>query len=194
MSEVEPGQMVGGPGPIGAPGPGPGPIGDPGPSGPIEEVTSPDRSLSSRMAVRQQQLEEQTSEWFPIPGWEDMLEVELKALGYTQIRKAQKGNEKVRDEILQELYNIADQIKKATIGFREVPEDGGERKLLVGETWVTIARRAPGCPDGLTERQAVLWLVGEKRIHFLAKDWGEWARTVRPDVDKEVVADFAATG
>jgi hypothetical protein len=149
-------------------------------------------SLANRMAKRKDQLERDTTEWFPIPGYEGLLEVEMRALGFTKIREVQKRNEKVRDEGLQELYNLADQIAQATEGFRAI--DNGQVEALPTESWRTLARRLPDCPETPTTRQAILFLIGEKRIHFLVQDWSQWARTVRPDIEEEVVQDFGKTG
>ena len=150
-------------------------------------------SLAARMATRSEELEKQTSERFPIPGWEDILEVELRALGYRALRQALTRNERVRDEATRELYTVADQLLMATVGFWEVPQNGGQPRQM-DETWESLAKRLPNCPDGATPRQALLFLVGDKRLHFLAQDWGEWAKTVDKQVHDEVQADFGLTG
>lgn len=148
-------------------------------------------ALSERMAHRAKELEEQQTEWFPVPGWEDMIEVELKALGYRTIRASIERNKRIRDVGLRELYSLCDQIAKATVSFREVD---GEKTKPVDDDWVKLARRLPDAPDEIDTRKAILFLVGEKRLHFLIEEWGNWARSVRHDVDREVAADFEATG
>lgn len=156
----------------------------------LEEGNGPSNSLADRMKKRAATLEKEQADWFPIPGFDDLLEVELRALGYQTIRRVQRRNEKIRDQTVMELYNMADQLLTATQGFRQVNEPSS----LEGETWVSLARRLDNCPPDLTPRQALLFLVGEKRIMFLVQDWAEWARTVRDDVDGEVVRDFDRTG
>lgn len=148
-------------------------------------------SLSSRMANRHEQLAKNTTEVFPIPGWEDMLAVELRVLPYSTIRKVGQRNEKIRDEVLQELYSIADQLVIATEGFYELD---GEQRIPLDDDWVSLAKRLPDCPDEATARQAILFLVGEQRIHFLASEWLEWARNTHGDIEKEVSQDFGTTG
>jgi hypothetical protein len=151
-------------------------------------------SLSSRMAQRQEELNANETERFPLPGWDDMLEVELRALGYRAIRKTMEDNSRIRDEATRELCSFADQLVKATVGFHEIPEGGGKSQPIEDD-WVDLARRAPNCPTrNLTPRVAVLFLVGEKRIHFLVQDWAKWAKTVRKDVDRAVMEDFEGTG
>lgn len=156
---------------------------------PIEAVSS--GSLSGRMAQRVQTLEKQQTEWFPIPGYEGILEVELRALGYKTIRAIQTRNEKIREPTARELANMADQLVTATQAVREV--DGDEMRPI-SDGWIELAQRLPKCPEQITQRQAVIFLVTDKRIHFLVSDWGRWASTVRDDIDEEVVRDFDRTG
>lgn len=157
-----------------------------------EDQVQSGNSLSARMDQRAEVLEQQVSEIFPIPGYENIIEVELRALGYKRIRQIQKRNEKVRDEVVREIYSIADQVIAATIGFYEVNPNG--TRSAIEDDWVSLAKRRRGCPDAPTPRQALLFLVTDKRIHFFADDWGTWARSVRADVDEELAEDFATTG
>jgi hypothetical protein len=158
----------------------------------IEREPQLSNSLGDRMKARASELEKQQAD-FPIPGYDDVLEVELRALGYQTIRRVQRKNEKIRDPTVQELYTLADQLLTATQGFREVFPDDREPQEI-DDTWVTLAKRLPNCPEDVTPRQAILKVIGDKRLAFLVQDWSEWARTVRSDVDEEVVADFGATG
>lgn len=156
----------------------------------VERVLSSD-SLSARMARRQSELAQETTEKFPVPGWEDLFLVEFRVLEYTTVRRIAHRNGKIRDETIQELYNMADQLTWATVGFHEVLR--GEETRELPDTWESMAKRLPDCPDEITPRRAVLFLVGEKRIHFLHIDWLEWAKTYRPELDQEVARDFVRT-
>lgn len=161
-----------------------------------EEIAEPQAasaSLAGRMSRRQEELATRTSEWFPIPGYEDVLEVELKVLGYTTIRKINQRNERIRDDAMRELTSMADQLVKATAGFREVL--GGEKRRPIDDNWISLASRLENAPDfDGSPRRALLHLVGEQRLHFLSGEWALWAKTVRPEVDEEVVEDFGTTG
>lgn len=149
-------------------------------------------SLSERMQERAAELQREQTEKFDLPGWRDMLAVELKPLGFTTIRNLQRKNERERNETTREVYNMADQIIAATVGFHEVD---GSKETPIEDTWVTLAKRLPDCPDGATPRQALLFLLdGDKWVHFLYIKWMEWASTVQPEVEKEVEQDFAQTG
>lgn len=160
---------------------------------PTEQIVDQPVSLSERMAARQDVLQKTTTEWFPIPGYEGVLEVELRALGYTTVRGIMKRNEKVREDATRELYTLADQMVMATEGFQEIVP-GQPAKPLEGEDWISLARRLPNAPDQMTPRQAVLFLVGERRIVYLVTDWTTWGRSVATDVEAEVVSDFDMTG
>jgi hypothetical protein len=164
------------------------------------QVETPERSdsggnaLKDRMARRSDELQKTQAEWFGIPGWDDLLEVELRALSYGTSRRIQLANEKVRQPELKELYNLADQIVAATEGFREVlPADDAPSYRTLEDDWMDLARRLPDCPQDLTPRRAVLFLVGDKRLPFLIQEWGEWAKHVHKGVAEEVVRDFATT-
>jgi hypothetical protein len=153
-----------------------------------------DSSLASRMAARSEELARQTTVRFPIPGWEDILEVELRSLGYKTLRRAISANERIRDQGTREMYAMADQILMATVAFWEVPSNGTGEAKQMDETWESLAKRLPNCPDAATPRQALLFLVGDKRLHFLVGDWGEWAKNADKGVEDEVQQDFGVTG
>lgn len=149
-------------------------------------------SLGDRLAERQDYLEQHQTGWFGVPGYDDLVEVELRALGFKTIRTIQKRQQKVRDENTRELYAVADQLVTATVGFREVLDEGQYRDLP-DEDWVRLARRLRNCPEAPSPRQALLFVVGDKRLLAFAAEFEKWAGTVRKDVDEEVVRDFAST-
>lgn len=145
-------------------------------------------SLAERMKERAAALEANQTHRFPIPGWEELLEVELKSLSYATIRRVIQRLDRVKDVGTHDLYAMADQIATATEGLYEITPDGESRPL--DDDWIRLANRLPDAPEGMTTRQAVLFLVGDKRIHFLVQEWGEWAKSVRTEVDEEVARDF----
>jgi hypothetical protein len=157
------------------------------------EPASP--SLSSRMTARHEELARQTTGRFPVPGWDDVLEVELRAVGIRQSTKIVQRSQRVRDDGTRQLYVTADLVTQATVGFWEVPENGGGKaKPLEGETWASLAARLDDCPDSPTPRQALLFLVPEERLLFLYTQWESWMREASRDVDEETMRDFTRTG
>jgi hypothetical protein len=160
-----------------------------------EEGASID-SLEARMAQRAKQIEEQTSDIFPVPLWEDMLAVELRFVGWTTgLRKIVERHKKVRDPAVNELYIAADQVLLATEGFYMVSEGPkGEVRTKANTTWVQLAR-ATGkkLPDNLSARQAMVALMGDTNVLFLWNTWQDWMRSERGTLEEEVVQDFSTT-
>lgn len=149
-------------------------------------------SLAARMQARAEELQKQKTEVFTLPGWRDMLAVELKPLGFTAIDRINRRNERERNETTRKLYNMADQIIAATMGFFEVNKDDREP---IEDTWISLANRLPDAPDGLTPRQALLFLLGgDKFVHVLFLEWQAWALELQDEVDEEVEGDFDQTG
>jgi hypothetical protein len=164
------------------------------------EVPAPQgSSLDARMQRRAETITGQETEWFPIPGWEDMLEVELKLLTHKSQSAIVHHNQRTRDEGLQELYNMADFIVRATCGFRELTgtdeADEPTYEDLPNDTWQTLAVRAFGSDASrLTERQAFLKLVTDKRVKYIVTDWEKWGKSIKPEQEESLAADFAGTG
>jgi hypothetical protein len=154
-------------------------------------------SLEQRMARHQRKLATATSERFQIPGW-PFLYVELRRIHFQETRKIQQRNSKVRPQSLMDVYNIADQVLKATLGLYEVVGENSDGTLEyrdTGDTWVTLASRLENCPDNPSPRQAFLFLVqGDERIQFLAQDWGEWSAQTEEEAGEEGGRDFVTTG
>jgi hypothetical protein len=149
-------------------------------------------SLSARMERRHEELSRQQTETFPIPGWEGLLEVELRPLGMRQSAKVVQRNQRTRDESTRSLYVTADLLLLATVGFRQVT--GDESSAPINDDWVSLARRLDDCPNDPTPRQALLFLVGEERILWLYQAWEQWQRAAGENVDKELAEDFDKTG
>lgn len=150
-------------------------------------------SLAARMKRRGRELESQRTEVFEIPGWEEILAVELRLLGYDESRRIGRRLDKLRNEDMQELYSYADQIVAATEGFYEVD---GDRRTRIDKTWMDLARAAATVklPEDLTPRQAIISLLGDRRVFYLFSDFEQWMRGERREVDEEVVRDFGTTG
>lgn len=164
----------------------------------LDEPVASSGSLRSRMQSKQTATAERHTEFFPVPNWEDMVEVELRVLGWRTMRKIAERHRKIRDTALQELYTAADQIITATEAFYELD---GEKQTKVDMDWVSLAKAGEGnrgvkpLPENVTPRQAVLALVvHDTRLMYLWQEWQDWLKSVRPEVDEEVVRDFSTTG
>jgi hypothetical protein len=148
-------------------------------------------SLSARMAQRASMLRKQRTEWFPVPGWADLLEVELRAVPFEVSARIVDRNQRVRDPALQKLYITADTLLVATMGFRQLTANG---PVEIEDDWGQLAQRLPDCPDAPTRRQAMLFLVPSDRLLSWSADYQRWADQEGNDVDREVAEDFGPTG
>jgi hypothetical protein len=145
------------------------------------------QSLKARMEARAEALQQEQTEKFEIPGYEGLVAVELRRLPFRTIKRIQQTNMKVKDEATRDLYNIADQIARATVSFHEVKGDDFEEIEL---DWVGMAHLLPHS-DGIdTPRKAILFLIPETRIHFFAGQFTTWAGAGQPEEDEEVRRDF----
>ena len=95
-------------------------------------------SLAGRMAERADYLQKHDTAWFGIPGFEDILEVELRALSYKTSVGIRERLNKVHDTATRELYALADTITFATEGFRQVYDE--DPTPLPDDDWVSLAR------------------------------------------------------
>jgi hypothetical protein len=161
-------------------------------------VQSDDLSLSARMEKRADALQIDSSEKFEIPGYEGLLAVELRRLGYRTVKQIQKANARVKDEAMRDIYNIADQIARATIGLFQImgtDADGDTIYKELNDSWIDLAHRLPNSERIDTTRKAILFLTGgDQRIHFFANEWGAWQQSGKQDEDQEVRRDFTTTG
>lgn len=157
------------------------------------EAVEASNSLSARMERRSQELASQVSEIFEIPGWDEILEVELRLMGWEALRKIGIRNQKVKGVPMQELYTSVDQIVAGTEKFYELDDEGNRKPIK--DTWTSLARRTgKNLPQDLTPRQAVLALVGDTRVMTLYNAWQEWMKGERSQADEELVRDFERTG
>jgi hypothetical protein len=95
-------------------------------------------SLSVRMERRHEELSRQQTEKFPLPGWEDLLEVELRPLGMRAATKIVQRNQRTRDEATRSLYVTCDLLLTATVGFHQV---AGERSTPITDDMAALRQR-----------------------------------------------------
>jgi hypothetical protein len=92
------------------------------------------------------------------------------------------------------LYTAAEQLLAGTVGFYEIPEDGGKPKPREDHNWVSLARNTgKPLPEDLTPRMAIITLCGDVGTLTLLQDWSAWMLTRRNEIDKEVQEYFEKT-
>ena len=168
---------------------------DPDEGLPSDSRVAVDDSLETRARKRIQELEQEQSEVFEVPGWQDILGVELRLLGWEEGRKIGSRLRKVKPESLRELYIMCDLIIAATDGLHEILESGGTKRSR--HNWVSLAQAVlpvESLPDNLTPRRALLAIVTDKRVPALYAVWQSWSGGARAETVEEVVEDFGKTG
>jgi hypothetical protein len=150
-----------------------------------------DGSLRDRMATRSRDLEAQATQRFSVPGYDDMIELELRTLGWDKIRRISDRHVRRRDQGIRDLYVAADVLLAATVRFHAL----GGGPLESG--WVELARNAKSSlPENVTPRQSVLSLLRADRttaVIDLWNEWGEWNGTQRTTLGEELGEDFTRT-
>lgn len=159
----------------------------------FEEGTPQGNSLQARMQARAKELQDQKTEIFDVPGFEGILSVEFRMLSFETSRKIGMDNERVRSPAMRDLYTMADQLVRATEGFYEEMPDGSRRRIQ--HDWVSLAYGGLDrpLPQNLTPRQALLAVVGDRRVPVLANQWEEWQLGERRGINDAVVSDFGTT-
>ncbi len=153
-------------------------------------------SLHARMRARAKELEAQRTEIFPVPGYAQVLAVELRPLDWDTISKRAAALEKVtaRDPALGALYFAADQLVAATVGFYEVLEDG--RRNPIDTSWVGLANGVRDqFPEDGTPRMAILALFSEptSKLIMFVEQFQAWANGERNVITEELARDFEMT-
>lgn len=169
-----------------------------------EQVETPVResapgSLRSRMRARTQELEQQRTEIFPVPGYAELLAVELMPLGWERMQKIRERIAEMRDPsitpAMKQLYVAADELIAATVKFYEINDDGGRREI--DDTWKSLAEAGiENFPQDASARQAVLALINKPSAPLLMPfyhQWGEWMTSERVSITDEVGRDFETT-
>jgi hypothetical protein len=169
--------------------------GDPDEGLPADTTVAVDDSLEARARRRVQELENEQTEIFEVPGWQDILGVELRLIGWEEGRKIGSRLRKVKPEAIRELYIMCDLILAATDGLHEILPHGGTKQSR--HTWTSLAQAVlppSELPDNLTPRRALLAIVNDKRIPALYAVWQNWSGGARAETIEEVVEDFGTTG
>lgn len=147
-------------------------------------------SLAARAKARREALLDQHSTTIEVPGYEGVLAVEYRALGYAETRKIAARHQRQSDEATQELYIASDQLIAASINAYELHDDGTREELGVG--WgLGLASMLGVDTDGLTPRQAMFGCFA--RDVFVTRHWAdyiEWLSSAQADVDEVQRADF----
>lgn len=164
----------------------------------IESTTQPQQpqpaagSLAERLRTRRESLEKDSSRTWDLPGYEGILAVKFRAIGYQALRAILHRHADLDDEGLMELYVGCDTLMTATDEIYEVTDDGSHNPL--GERWIELARRAElPLPDNPTQRQALLALVPDTAVMGLYRRYELFLALSDREADEAVMRDFDGT-
>lgn len=149
-------------------------------------------SLRERMRAQAELMASQRSSVFPVPGYQSMLAVELRALSLDFTGRLADRHKKIQVETQKTLMTACDIILAATEKFYEVDFNGHMRELE-GYTWSRFAQEVKGVDPSISERAKLLALIGDVNVSLLIQLWDAWMSEEKQEIDRGVVEDFSST-
>lgn len=161
---------------------------------PLAGDTNGRGSLAERAKARRDQLLDRQTVTLEVPGYEGILEVEYRALSYSESRKIVARHQRQRDDAVRELYIAADQLIAASINAYEITGDETRKALECG--WGLQLARMLGVEvsEGTTARQAIFKCFARETLlsaHYI--EYTEWLSSADAEADQEQRVDFQQT-
>jgi hypothetical protein len=157
------------------------------------EVVQPGRdgAFEARMQEVRRQREQRTTEVFEVPGFESIIKVELRVLGYKKTTDVAIQHVRQRDDSLRALYTAADQLLAATVAFHKIQADGS-LEAAEGLSWLQLAQAYdPSINATVRPRTALIRLLDDgKGVNELHGAWYSWNTRGNEKVDGELEQDF----
>jgi hypothetical protein len=167
----------------------------------IEPVPRPPRpepasSLKARMKARQAELQDRTTEIFPVPLFDAILAVELKAVEWEETEQALEKHLRRPQRMM--LLTAADEVVAATVAFYEIGEDDSLELIEDAEAWSDIATAYldedfTAMPPATLERVALISLISEQGVMALSGQYRQWLGGANVGISKAVRRDFKTT-
>jgi hypothetical protein len=140
-------------------------------------------SLAARARVRREELSARRTIQLLVPGYQDMLEMEYRALTYREVKHITNRTERIRDEAAQDLAAYADQLLLASTQAWEVAPDGTRTELS----------SALGVEPGMTMRQSLMAVLTDVLLIQHYAEYSQWLQGAEYDIDNEAAQDFPKT-
>jgi hypothetical protein len=162
---------------------------------PANEPAAP-MSLKERMARRRDELASRTTELFPVPRYDELLAVELRAIPWEDSEHFAERHQRAAKRML--LNTAADEIVSATIAFHEIKEDGTTEVITDAERWSDVCSRLldqelPPAPPSTQERISLLTLCTDQGVITLNAVYRRWLGGANTGIGEEVKRDFNST-
>jgi len=152
-------------------------------------------SMAERARAMRENMLSRKTVVMEVAGYEGMLAVEYRGLGYAEARTMASRLERVSDETQRDLYFRADQMIAASVNAFDIRSDP-KRELGFGWGIALAAELGVDKAEELTPRQAVLaCFPGDYQYKLVEHtiELGEWFRGASNDVDLWQAQDFPVT-
>lgn len=151
-------------------------------------------SLAARVAERRKAISNAKARIFPVPGFEDIMGVELRPLNPNEGETIAERLDKIPDE-REKLRRFASEIIiKATCRFFGISEDG-EWEEDEHATWRSLftdmeqAQGRPAPDPSIPERACLVGVLKTQHINLLFNEYTEWANSGRVAGDTQARLD-----
>lgn len=180
------------------------PLAAPAPATPEAAPVAVGGSLRDRVEQRRRELERQPEQTIllPIPGYEDLLVAQYRALRYREMFAIESRHESNPDKAEGTLFALADKLIAACERILEpvgYDEDGHETYQDTGHRYNARAARelfGAELPEGATARQALLAIFGdadgEERLVLHGADYERERQRVRQHSDSRAEGESQA--
>lgn len=148
-------------------------------------------SLAARAQARRAELSARRSVELPVPGYQDMLVIEYRALTYSEVKRIGQRVSLIRDEAAQDLASYADQLLLASTNAWEITREGTRRH--VGAGWTSDLLTSLGAAPGMTARQMLLGVLSDLLLIQHYVEYSQWLQGAEFDIDNEIAKDFRGT-
>lgn len=153
-------------------------------------------SLKARMHDRQEELAKRTTELFPVPRYDEIIAVELKAIPWERSEKILERHQRQAKRMM--LNSSADELVAATVGFWEIKEDGSTEEITDVSRWSEVCEHVlevdlPNSPPATLERVGLLTLCSDQGVMALNGQYRRWLGGANVGIGEEVGRDFSST-
>jgi hypothetical protein len=158
--------------------------------------STPASSLKGRMEARAAELANRKTEVFPIPRYDSVIAVELKAISWEKTQEIIERHSRVGTR--QTLNASADEIVFSTVAFHELKPDGSLELVEDVHSWSEVTQALLGIspPEGpynTRERVCMLSLVSDQGVMALSAQFRQWLGGVSSGISEAVRQDFSTT-
>jgi hypothetical protein len=154
-------------------------------------------SLRERMRRHKAELEDRTTELFPVPNWDGILVVELRPVDWDDTEESiGRHSRRERGQILR---TGADEIVNGTVAFYELdPEGEAVEQVEDARLWSQLLESYTDTelgemPHEIRERTALIELCTDQGVMALSTTFRRWMVGAKSGIGNQVRRDFERT-